>query len=135
MSPVERTPAPPRPGAQRFGAHLLIDMWECRAEVLGDGDALLALLRRAADAAGATVIDVLAHSFGPPLGVTAIALLAESHISIHTWPEERYAAVDVYTCGHTMNPSAAAELFKDALHPAQLSEQTIDRGRRDVDDT
>ncbi len=135
MSPVERIPVHPDLGAHRFGVHLLLDMWGCRVDILGDGDALVALVRRAADAAGGTVIDVVVHSFGAPWGVTAVAVLAESHLSIHTWPEERYVAVDAYTCGRSMSPSAAAAVFQDALHPTQVREHTIDRGRRDVDDT
>ena len=132
MSSIEHSRARPAEGSQRFGAHLLLDMWDCRDELLSNADALVALIRRAAEAAGGTVIDVRSHSFGP-WGVTAVALLAESHVSIHTWPEAHYAAVDAYTCGRSMNPASAARVFIDALHPVEVREQTIERGRRDDD--
>jgi S-adenosylmethionine decarboxylase len=81
------------------GRHLLADFHGVAAGRLGDAAAIEALLRAAADAAGATPVAGHFHPFGPGLGVTGVLLLQESHISIHTWPEHGFAAVDVFMCG------------------------------------
>ena len=81
------------------GTHALLDLYGCDAALLADAAALQALLQRAADAAGATTLAAHFHPFGDGMGVTGVLLLAESHISIHTWPEHRFAALDVFLCG------------------------------------
>lgn len=88
------------------GLHLLLELNGCPFEVLNDQAAVRAALREAADAAGATWLGEVSHAFDPA-GVTALGLLAQSHISIHTWPEIGYAAVDVFTCGDPTMPEAA----------------------------
>lgn len=80
------------------GRHLLLELIDCDVNVLDDASRLEEVLRGAAEAAGATVISAAFHRFMPQ-GVTGVLLLKESHISIHTWPERRYAAVDLFTCG------------------------------------
>ena len=80
------------------GTHLLIEYLGCEPVVLDDPAALEAALRRAAAAIGARVISAAFHQFSPH-GVTGMLLLEESHLSLHTWPEHGYAAVDLYTCG------------------------------------
>jgi S-adenosylmethionine decarboxylase len=86
--------------AQPFapGLHLLVDFWECSG--LRDAEGIERVLREAAAACGATVLGVMLHNFGENGGITGVALLAESHISIHTWPETGYAAIDIFMCGH-----------------------------------
>ena len=71
-------------------------------------------LNRAAKLANATVLNLISNKFEPQ-GVTAIALLAESHISIHTWPESNYSAVDIFTCGQNMLPELASQYLIEAL--------------------
>jgi S-adenosylmethionine decarboxylase len=100
-----------------FGTHLLVDLHGISAARLGDGAALETLLRAAALAAGATVVGSHFHSFGGDFGVTGVVLLAESHVSIHTWPESAFAAVDLYLCGNA-DPDRALEVLFDALKPA-----------------
>ena len=92
------------------GRHLLVDYWNCDAEKLNDEVALVELLSRSAQAAGANVMSVHSHRF-PGQGVTAVAILSESHISIHTWPGSRYAGVDFYTCGNC-DPLEAHQVMK-----------------------
>lgn len=89
-----------------LGLHLLLELNGCPFDVLNDEAAVRVALRDAADAAGATWLGEVSHAF-EPAGVTAIGLLAQSHISIHTWPEIGYAAVDVFTCGDPTMPEAA----------------------------
>ena len=81
------------------GTHALLDLYDCDAALLADAPALQALLQRAADVAGATTLAAHFHPFGEGMGVTGVLLLAESHISIHTWPEHGFAALDVFLCG------------------------------------
>ena len=78
--------------------HLLLELYRCDFEKLNDESFLRCILNRASKLANATVLNLISNKFEPQ-GVTAIALLAESHISIHTWPESNYSAVDIFTCG------------------------------------
>jgi S-adenosylmethionine decarboxylase len=90
-------------------------------------DAIDTLLRAAAEAAGATILHGHFHSFGPRQGVTGVLLLAESHISIHTWPEYGFAAADIFMCGDAA-PQLALEVIERALAPASRIVKTIERG-------
>jgi S-adenosylmethionine decarboxylase len=107
------------------GTHLLIDYWE--AENLTNVEFIELALRTAASAANATVLKVMLHGFGEGGGVTGVALLAESHISIHTWPETRYAALDVFVCGEGKAHAALAELAA-AFTPKKVSILEFARG-------
>ena len=86
-----------------LGTHLLLEMNECNATLLDDVELVKRALLDAAAEAGATVVGEVFHKFSP-VGVTGIVCIAESHISIHTWPEHAYAAVDIFTCGETLKP-------------------------------
>ncbi|NBZ86908.1 adenosylmethionine decarboxylase [Stagnihabitans tardus] len=96
------------------GWHLLLDMHGARH--LQDAEALEAVLRAAAKAAGARVLSAHMHGFPGRGGVTGVVLLAESHISIHTWPELDYAALDIFMCG-SADVEAAARVLEKALEP------------------
>ena len=109
-----------------LGTHLLADLSGIRAERLRDCDALERLLREAAVAAGAQVLHGHFHSFGPGQGITGVLLLAESHISIHTWPECSFAAVDIFMCG-AAQPQRALDIVKDALQATQCQLQSVRR--------
>ena len=96
------------------GKHCILELYDCDSSKLNDESFLRATITDAAKRAGATLLNLITHRFEPQ-GVTGLALLAESHISIHTWPEAGYAAVDVFTCGdHTM-PERACEVLCDEL--------------------
>ena len=113
-------------GACYAGRHLLIDVWE--GENLSDVDVIDSALRRGAEAAGATLLHVHLHEFSENCGVSGVAILAESHISIHTWPEWNYAAVDVFMCGGT-DPMKAADILREAFKPVRLEIADHYRGR------
>ena len=94
--------------------HFLLELYRCNYEKLNDESFLRCTLNNAAKLANATVLNLVSNKFEPQ-GVTAIALLAESHLSIHTWPEEHYSAVDIFTCGKNMKPDLSCKYLIQAL--------------------
>jgi S-adenosylmethionine decarboxylase len=102
------------PGARHLGRHLIAEFWG--GQGLANPDFLKSLLITAAASSGATVIDTKIHHFGEEQGVTGVALLAESHISIHTWPEHGYSAIDVFMCGEA-DPHVAVETMRRVIEP------------------
>ena len=101
--------------SKNIGRHCILELYQCDHARLNDEAFIRTTITSSAKIAGATLINLVTHSFKPQ-GVTGLALLAESHISIHTWPEIGYAAIDVFTCGdHTMPEKACKFLFKDFL--------------------
>ena len=115
-----------RDGMKFAGTHLLVDLWG--ATKLDDPAHIDAALREAALAAGATILHSHFHHFTPNGGVSGVVVLAESHISIHTWPERNFAAVDIFMCG-ACDPYLSIPVLKEAFRPerVQLDEQR--RGR------
>ena len=93
---------------------------------LNDESFLRCALNVAAKMANATVLNLISNKFEPQ-GVTAIALLAESHISIHTWPESNYSAVDIFTCGKNMMPEIASQYLIESLLAKEHSLRVIER--------
>jgi S-adenosylmethionine decarboxylase len=112
---------------QAAGTHLLADLHGIPAGPLLDAAAIEALLRAAAEAAGARILHGHFHSFGPQQGVTGVLLLAESHISIHTWPEAGFAAVDIFMCGDA-RPQLALERIEQTLQPRTKQLRAVARG-------
>ena len=106
--------------------HLLLELYRCDEEKLNDEPFLRCSLNKAAKIAKATVLNLISNKFEPQ-GVTAIALLAESHISIHTWPESNYSAVDIFTCGRNMLPELASQYLIEALQAEEHSMRIIGR--------
>ncbi|HTU52647.1 MAG TPA: adenosylmethionine decarboxylase [Acetobacteraceae bacterium] len=111
-----------RDGLRFAGTHLLIDLWG--AENLTDPAAIEEALSDAARAAEATILHAHLHHFGPEGGVSGVLVLAESHISILTWPERAFAAIDIFMCG-ACDPYRSVPVIKEAFRPRsiQLSEQ------------
>lgn len=108
------------------GKHLLADLYGC--PVLDDVGLIEKALRAAADSAKATVIGLHLHHFGPRQGITGVALLAESHMSIHTWPEHGYAAIDIFLCGAHHDPIEALQTLSAHLCPTHIKENLVRRG-------
>jgi len=106
--------------------HLLLELYKCDREKLNDESFLRCILNRAAILANATVLNLISNKFEPQ-GVTAIALHAEYHISIHTWPESNYSAVDIFTCGQNMLPELASEYLIEALNAEEHYLRAIER--------
>ena len=106
--------------------HLLLELYRCDYEKLNDESFLRCALNKAAKLAKATVLNLISNKFEPQ-GVTAIALLAESHISIHTWPESNYSAVDIFTCGQNMMPEQASQYLIKSLMAEEHSLRVIER--------
>ncbi len=109
------------------GQHCLLECYDCPRDLLDDADALRAIIKDAADTANTTVRDIIFSTFEPS-GVTVLALLAESHLSIHTWPELGYAAVDCFTCGEKCDPQAACEQLVVALQAGRHVLKVVPRG-------
>ena len=106
-----------RNGVRCAGVHLIIDLYE--AEGLDDIDRIEEALRHCVAAAGATLLHIHLHHFEPNGGVSGVAVLAESHISIHSWPEASYAALDVFMCGEA-KPEACIPVLRDAFKPKRI---------------
>jgi len=104
---------------------LLVDLYGCEAD-LDDAEFLLSTLERAADEVGARVVRKVTHRFSPQ-GVSVILILAETHLSIHTWPEHGYAAVDIFICGEGRDPHAAWNVVREALKPRTFEINEITR--------
>jgi S-adenosylmethionine decarboxylase len=104
-------------GLRFAGMHLILDLWQ--ASNLDNLEIVERTLRQATEAAGATLLSIDLHSFTPTGGITGVAILAESHISIHTWPEHAYAALDIFMCGKA-NPHQAIDVLRRAFTPGKL---------------
>jgi S-adenosylmethionine decarboxylase len=107
-----------RDGLRYAGSHLIVDLWG--AEYLDDMGVIEVALRRAIKAAGATLLHLHLHEFAPSGGVSGVALLAESHVSIHTWPERGYAAIDVFMCG-SAKPHRVIPILKYAFKAGRIA--------------
>jgi S-adenosylmethionine decarboxylase len=106
-----------RNGIEFAGIHLIIDLWE--AENLDNLQLMEAALREAVEVSGATLLHIHLHHFTPSDGISGVAVLAESHISVHTWPERGFAAFDIFMCGDT-EPEQAIPVLKSAFNPGKL---------------
>ena len=115
-----------RDGVRFAGTHLLVDLWDARN--LDDPDHIDRALREAAIVAGATILHSHFHHFTPNGGVSGVVVLAESHISIHTWPERDYAAVDLFMCG-ACDPNDAIPVLRAAFVPGSVEVEEKRRGR------
>jgi S-adenosylmethionine decarboxylase len=106
-----------RNGVTFAGSHLIVDLWE--AEGLDNKDRIKAALLDAVEAANATLLHIHLHKFEPGGGISGVAVLAESHISVHTWPEHSYAAFDIFMCGQA-KPRRALSVLRRALNPKRI---------------
>ena len=113
-------------GMRFAGTHLLVDLWG--ASNLADPALIDSALRRAAIRAGATILHSHFHHFTPNGGVSGVVVLAESHISIHTWPEREFAAVDIFMCG-ACDPHDAIPVLRAAFQPERVDLNEERRGR------
>ena len=115
-----------------LGQHLLMDFYGCDGHLLDDAEYMEAQLRRAAEAASAHVLSATFHRFAPQ-GISGVLSLRESHLAIHTWPERRFAAADLFSCGQ-IDPWPAHDLLKEALRAEHTRTRQQARGTEFPDD-
>jgi S-adenosylmethionine decarboxylase proenzyme len=135
QGPCEGTPNTPAadggpwrvPMSRYLGRQLVIELYACDSALLSDRAYIEAAMNDAARHCGMTIVDSVFHVFNP-FGVSGAVIIAESHIAIHTWPEFRYAAVDVFTCGDSVDPSDAALFLERALRAGHASVSELNRG-------
>ena len=112
---------------QALGRHLLLELFDCDAEAINSLDTVKTSMVEAAKRAQATIVDVVFHEFNP-FGISGVVVIAESHLAIHTWPEYRYAAVDVFSCGDVLQPQVAADYLVEQFGAARASVVELQRG-------
>ncbi|MFN3604828.1 MAG: adenosylmethionine decarboxylase [Leptonema sp. (in: bacteria)] len=113
-----------------LGIHYIIEMYGCEPQKLDNLETIKQALNISAEIAGATIISSKFHKFSPQ-GVSGVVVIAESHLSIHTWPELGYAALDLYTCNLKMNISKAVKFLKKTFNPEEVIIKYLERGIMD----
>jgi S-adenosylmethionine decarboxylase len=110
-----------------LGIHLLIEFTLCNRQKIDNIDYLESVMSQAAEVAGATVLKTAFQDFNPQ-GVSGVVVIAESHLTIHSWPEYGYAAVDIFTCGTKVDPFKAAQFLKEELEAEDMQVKYFQRG-------
>ena len=110
-----------------LGRHLILELLECPAGLLSDPDHVAKVMTRAVELCGATLVQPFFHQFAPQ-GVSGVIIISESHFTIHTWPEYGYAAVDVFTCGDSIDLPAAVQAIKQGFEAKSIWEKVMIRG-------
>jgi S-adenosylmethionine decarboxylase len=110
-----------------LGRHILAEFYNCDNEILNDTKKIEKIMNEATDKSGATIVKSVFHSFNP-WGVSGVVVIAESHLTIHTWPEYGYAAVDVFTCGDSVNPWKGFEHLQKELRAEVVDTKEVPRG-------
>jgi S-adenosylmethionine decarboxylase len=106
---------------------LLLELYDCDADALNSLDLVKSSMVEAAKRAQATIVDDVFHEFNP-FGISGVVVIAESHLAIHTWPEYRYAAVDVFSCGEVLQPQVAVDYLVEQLGATRCSVVELQRG-------
>jgi S-adenosylmethionine decarboxylase len=114
-----------------IGRHIILEMWGCRN--LDSVETAERALRDLVQALGVNLLDLKVYPFSP-VGVTGMAIVSESHLVIHTWPEYGYAAVDVFTCGAPRDPQDAIGVLRQHFQPERIGVMEINRGQADLPD-
>jgi len=113
-----------------LGRHILVEYYDCNLELLNDVEFVERIFVEAAEKAKATIVKSVFHKFSPH-GVSGVVVIAESHIAIHSWPEYGYAAVDIFTCGNSIDPWVIFKHIKDNLQARWASRMEMHRGQFD----
>jgi len=111
-----------------LGRHILVEIYDCDPEILNDRDSIQESMVRAAEKSGATICGYSFHEFSPH-GVSGVVVIAESHLSIHTWPEYGFAALDLFTCGDDVDPWVAFGYLRKVFKASHSSQIEIKRGQ------
>lgn len=115
------------PRHSMVGSQVLLDLYECEVDRLDDLEWVKTTLVNAARAAGATIVETVFHKFAP-WGISGVVVIAESHLAIHIWPERRYAAVDVFTCGANVQMDVASAFLTREFRSKRPVQRTFMRG-------
>ncbi len=118
---------------QALGRQILAEFYNCDSEALKDEKYIGEAMVQACIEGKATVVTHTFHSFSP-FGVSGVVVIAESHVAIHTWPEYNYAAVDIFTCGETIEPWVLFDFLKEKLGSSHVSQMELKRGLFDIGD-
>ena len=116
-----------------LGSQVVLDLYECQTDHLDDLDWVKQTLVNAARAAGATVVETVFHKFAP-FGISGVVVLAESHVAIHIWPENRYAAIDVFTCGKKVRIDVARVFLEGKFQAKRVLQRSFKRGEQALTD-
>jgi S-adenosylmethionine decarboxylase proenzyme len=114
-----------------LGKHVLVELYDCDSTILNNQHAIEQHMQEAALKSNATIVNSVFHRFSPH-GVSGVVVIAESHLAIHTWPEYSYAAVDLFTCGESVDPWTAFEILKARLHAGHYTAKDFNRGLPDA---
>lgn len=115
---------------EQLGRHILVEYYNCDKEILKNNEKIEKYMKQAALEAKATIVQSVFHLFNP-WGVSGAVIISESHLTIHTWPEYGYAAVDLFTCGDTVNPWDAFDYLSHALKAEKTETMEFPRGLAD----
>lgn len=116
-----------------LGRHLILELFDCPAALLDDPEHVSQSIVKAVERSGATLIKPFFHQFAPQ-GVSGVAIISESHFSIHTWPEYGYAALDIFTCGDVIDMDAAVRSLKQDFQALSIQKMVLSRGALDLPD-
>ncbi len=112
-----------------IGTHYILEMYNCPVDVLDNEGLIADAIKTAVERGGLTLLNLATHKFSPQ-GVTAIGLISESHISVHTWPEFGYCAVDVFTCGSPESAKIAVDHLLQVFKPEDYTIKKVKRGSK-----
>jgi S-adenosylmethionine decarboxylase len=115
-----------------YGRHIAVDVWGVDFTVLNNVDYLRQIMVDAAEKSLATVLSVTYKAFDP-CGCTILILLSECHLSIHTYPEKEFAAIDCYICGRSVDPQIAIDYLIDLLKPKEMYAKKLTRGLKEIE--
>ena len=116
-----------KPIVEALGTQLIIEMHDCHTESFDDLEWVKQTLIEAAKRAQATIVDVMFHKFSP-IGISGVVVISESHFAIHTWPEHRYAALDIFTCGTVLDSNAAIAYITQHFRSTHYEVTSLSRG-------
>jgi len=116
---------------ETFSKHYLLELWECENNLLDDIKYIERTMVEAALECGAEIREVVFHKFSP-VGISGVVLISESHLTIHIWPVEKYAAIDVFTCGDKIDPMIACDFLKEKLNSKKNYIKKFNRGNDEI---
>jgi S-adenosylmethionine decarboxylase len=114
-----------------LGKHMIVELYGCNSECIDNVDQVERVLTESAKLSNATIIQPVFHQFSPH-GVSGVVVIAESHFSIHTWPEYGYCALDIFTCGDIIDSDASLQFLKNEFQAENISVMEIKRGTLDI---